>query len=414
MIRAYPLAATVRSGEFLTLCVSGSVTSFTTSFMRCGSRCERAVLHDAEKFRLFNAACGASDTPWHWPAYPFEVPPDWRPGAYAVALFESASHAWLPDARSHRALFVLRPSKPRAALLIVLPLFTYHAYNVAHVDGTQRKDEGDCLYSGAQWVTLQRPGGGTGGHPWDEVNVDSYDRATPRQTFAHWDLKALAWLEEHGYDYDLCTDLELHDGSIPLEAYRMVASFGHHEYWTPQMRERIERYISGGGNVAFFGGNTMWFRAEFDVTRAAVRRDGKWNDEWKTTGVTYACGGGRWIGERPRCAFRVTDASHQFLQGLALRNGDSFGENVGLIGYECDGAPDSSDLTVLAEASLESWPLLDERGERAPHGHATLGVRHHGRGAVFTASTVDWARAMQSDAIVSGITRNVLHAFGAD
>jgi hypothetical protein len=335
-----------------------------------------------------------------------------RSGVY-VAVFGDGVTPRQLDARSGRALFVVRDPDSPAKLLVVLPLFTYHAYNVAEVDGTLGKDEGQCLYSGAAWVSLHRPGGGAGGHPWDEVNADAYDRASPRQTFAHWDAKGIAWLERRGYDYDCCTDLELHDPQFDLSRYRAIVSFGHHEYWTDSMRKRIERYLASGGNVAFFGGNTCWFRAEYDASLHRVRRVGRWTEypEWRTTGVSYAFGGGKWIGERPPSGYRVVNASHWIFRGTGTRAGDVFGARERLIGYECDGAPDESDLDVAAEASIRDWPVRDGSGEVSERARANLGVRQAG-GLVFTASTVDWARVLsEGEPIVERVTRNVLDRF---
>jgi hypothetical protein len=345
-------------------------------------------------------------------AYGFQIPAAWQPGVYVAAFEEDGcSTDFTPlDGRSARALFTIRDDRAAPALLIVLPLFTYHAYNVADVDGTLKVDEGRCLYSGAPWVSLHRPGGGIGGHPWDEVNADAYDTQSPRQTFAHWDAKAIAWLESHGFAYACVTDVELHDTHFDLRAYRAIASFGHHEYWTQQMRERIDAYVAAGGNVAFFGGNTCWFRAQYDEKQRAIRRMGRWNErpEWYTTGVSYACGGGKWIGTRPPTGFTIRDASHWIFEGTHVANGDTFGAQQRLIGYECDGAPEESDLHVLADASIRDWPVADGSGEVASAARATMGIRHN-NGTVFTASTVDWARVLHAgDAVVERVTYNVL------
>lgn len=420
MIRAYPRCPTIVSGEPLLLHASTDAQRFRVRILRCGATFEEIPCTDRPHDGRFADAKDAG-VPWDWPPYEIAVAHPGRSGAYIAVLeqdpFENPVRedrtGVTPDARSARALFVVRGTKPHARLLIVLPLFTYHAYNVADVDGTLGKSEGECLYSGARWVSLHRPGGGTGGHPWDEVNEDVYDSATPRQTFAHWDAKALAWLEREGYAYDCCTDLELHSGSIDLGAYRAIASFGHHEYWTYEMRGRVQAFVENGGNVAFFGGNTCWFRAEYHNERRAIRRAGRWRDvpEWQMTGVSYAFGGGKWIGARPLTAYRVTNASHWIFEGLGLRDGDYFGGPERLIGYECDGAPADGDLAILAHATIADWPVADGSGEVAQNGHAALGIRAD-NGAVFTASTVDWARVLYAgEKTVTGITRNVLNRF---
>jgi hypothetical protein len=417
VIRAYPDRPVAVAGGGINLHVSTDARRFRITFYRCGTRIER-VPQGTRWFPGEFAPPAGADAPWEWPVYGLEIPASWRAGVYVAAFDpEPEEQPVRPDgtgetvdARSARALFVVREVVAAKPLLLVLPLFTYHAYNVADVDGMRGESEGNCLYSGAPWVSLHRPGGGIGGHPWDEVNADVYDRATPRQTFAHWDAKAIAWLERERYAYECCTDLELHDGSVDLRGYRAIVSFGHHEYWTQEMRTRIDAFVAAGGNVAFFGGNTCWFRAEYDPERRALRRAGRWTDapEWRMTGVSYAYGGGKWIGARPASGYRVKSARHWIFDTLAMRDGDAFGFDERLIGYECDGAAPGSDLDVLADASIRNWPVEDGSGEISAAACATLGVRQNG-GTVFTASTVDWARVLYSgEAHVATITRNVL------
>ncbi|HZZ64927.1 MAG TPA: N,N-dimethylformamidase beta subunit family domain-containing protein [Candidatus Baltobacteraceae bacterium] len=407
MIRAYPGRASVCAGDTLALHVS-SPCAAAAQIYRCGRRLE-AIGALACEVSGNAAEPGSAGSPWNWPRYGIQIPAHAQPGAY-IAAFKTTMSA---DAREGCALFVIRPRVARAPLLVILPIFTYHAYNVAHVNGTLGKDEGECLYSGAPWVTLARPGGGTGGHPWDEVNVDVYDRSSPRQTFAHWDGKALAWLERHGFAYECCTDLDVHDGTVKLSDYRAIASFGHHEYWTKQMRARVQAFIASGGNLAFFGGNTCWFEAEYDAGRDAVRRVGRWtkNPEWLFTGVSYACGGGKWIGARDPAGYRVSEPSHWIFDGLRASRGDIFGAQERLIGYECDGAPPQSDVRVLAQASIAGWNVRDGSGEISRQARASLGVRG-AKENIFTASTVDWARLLHyEERYVSRITRNVLNRF---
>jgi hypothetical protein len=410
VIRAYPDRPAVAAGEVLRLHVSTDARVFRVRFFRCGAHAVEMPLDGAWLDGQFPPP-GAAGEPWNWPAHEFEIPSTWRNGAYMAVLEENDDAPPQPrlDARSARALFTVMNDRRAAPLLVVLPVFTYHAYNVANVDGTLGQSEGECLYSGAPWVSLHRPGGGAGGHPWDEVNVDVYDVESPRQTFAHWDAKGLAWLESQGYEFACATDLELHDSAFDLSAYRAIASFGHHEYWTQQMRDRLDRYVAQGGNVAFFGGNTCWFCAEYDPERHALRRSGRWIEkpEWRTTGVSYAFGGGKWIGARPPAGFKVRDAAHWIFEGTQLQNGDLFGAKERLIGYECDGAPPESDLRVLADASIREWPVADGSGEVSSTARATLGIRE-ANGLVFTASTVDWARVLHKNEVVQKVTHNVL------
>ncbi|HZO93746.1 MAG TPA: N,N-dimethylformamidase beta subunit family domain-containing protein [Candidatus Baltobacteraceae bacterium] len=421
MLRAFPAEPTVDAGGTLTLHVATDAPRYSLRLERWGGGC--VPVAEFGPFCGVDAAPGAVDVPWDWPAVTLALPPDLRSGAYVVrALVDEAYRApkgpreGTPDARWGTALVVVR-APSRARVLVNLPLFTYHAYDVAHVDGTLGEGEGECLYSGPRTVTLLRPGGGTGGHPWDEINVDVYDRASPRQTFAHWDLHALDWLAREGVDVDLCTDLDLQRDPSLLDRYAMLCSFGHDEYWTRERRRAVERWVEGGGALAVFGGNTCWFRVRYDERTRTIARDGKWSDdepEDAFTGLSFRHGGGKWIGFRPATGYRI-ERDHALLRAAGLRTGDLVGEATTAIGYECDGvdrrfAPQNTE--VLARASIGHWDVSDGSGDVAPGSHAAMIVYRRGEGAVFNAGTADWARALaQGDAGISAITRAVFASF---
>ena len=424
VLRAFAAEPTVDAGGTLTLHVATDAPRFRVVLERWSDA--REVVAHAGPFAGQDAPPGACDAPWDWPRFALPLSPHLRAGAY-VARFAAdggapargAPHEGSPDARWGTALFVVR-APSRARILVNLPLFTYHAYDVAHVDGTRGAGEGECLYSGARCVTLRRPGGGTGGHPWDEVNPDVYDRSSPRQTFAHWDRHALAWFARNDMEVDVCTDLDLHRGTVDLARYALLCTFGHDEYWTRAKRARVERWLDGGGNAAFFGGNTCWFRVRFDEARCAIARDGSWSDdepEDALTGLSYRRGGGKWIGPRPPSAYRIECAAHPLLRGTGLRDGDRVGGGTRLIGYECDGVDPThapAGLTVLARASLDRWDVRDGSGAVPPGGHAAMATFRRGAGTVFNAGTTDWARALAlRDPRVHALTTAVVTALSA-
>ncbi|HEX3550014.1 MAG TPA: N,N-dimethylformamidase beta subunit family domain-containing protein [Candidatus Elarobacter sp.] len=418
MVRAFPREPSVDAGGDVVLHVATDAPRFGVRIERWSDRAH--PLLEAGPFRGENAPPGAADVPWDWPSVRVAIPADAEPGAYVARFTTEGGIAArggprpdTPDARWGTALFVVR-APARARVLMNLPVFTYHAYNVAHVDRTAGFDEGACLYSGSRTVTLRRPGGGTGGHPWDEVNADVYDRTSPRQTFAHWDLYALQWFARERIAVDVCTDVDLHRGAVDLGAYALLCSFGHDEYWTREKRAHVERFLERGGNVAFFGGNTCWFRIRYDEAARSITRDGKWDDrpEDALTGVSYRRGGGKWIGPRPPTGYRIERPDHPLFRDAHVREGDLVGAGASLIGYEFDGvdaehAPDG--LVVLGRASVDGWNVGDGSGEIAPGGHAAMTTHRVGDGVVFNAGTTDWARALGwGDARVAAITRSVV------
>ncbi|MGC9665763.1 N,N-dimethylformamidase beta subunit family domain-containing protein [Planosporangium sp. 12N6] len=480
MIFGYPDEPTVLAGGRLTLRVSTDAPEFRVEFHRWG---------DGLTFQGRSPWWPGRHAPAHppyqdwgqpgtglrgeelagWPAYHVAVPGDWPSGVYLAILVEGdgrgraahragahgAAHragahgaAHRADARQGRALFVVRHARPESSILYKLPLLTYHAYNRVTARGYDPATGrgGWCLYTVPPpgqvpvpvppTVSVRRPGGGVGGTPWDVDNFDPFD-PSPRQTFAHWDAPFIAWLERTGRRVDYCTDLDLHRdvaGDL-LEGYRLLLSVGHDEYWTDAMRTHVERFVRAGANVAFFGGNTCWWRVEFDG-QLSFRRVSFWSDvpapgrpENILTGVSFRNGGERDRDNHPvAVGYRAQHTDHWVYEGTGLRDGNTFGDRPDeyLVGYECDGAhfdrgrlarglpirPTGDDgtpagFTILGvgDLAVSGWGL----GNAA----ATMGL-HTDHGTVFTAATTDWARVLGSgrSPVVERITRNVLDRLG--
>lgn len=458
MIRGYPEQPSPRPGEVLTLRVSTTAERFRVEFYRCADGLRPVAGTgwfdgvDAPPHLPFQdwgrAGTGLQGEPLApWPAYEFMVPENWVSGVYLAVLVEgdrqgrdtSDPDRTTPDGREGKALFVVRARDARTVrLLYKLPLLTYHAYDIVapalyRLTGTPWSW---CFYN---WVDLpvpmppglsvHRPGGGTGGWPYDVANVDPYD-PTPRQTFVHWDARFVTWLQREGFGVDYCTDVDLHrEGADLLRPYRLLVSAGHDEYWSEAMRDAVEAWVGRGGNAAFFGGNTCWWRVVFsDETTFA--RAVTWSEagrpENRMIGVSFRNGG-----ERDRydhlvpVGYRVQDAGHWVYAGTGLRDGDVFGREENLIGYECDGAEFDR---VACEAGAPAAPTGGDgtpRGFRIlavgdvraagygfGNGAATMGLFTRG-GTVFNAATADWARVLTTSVVVQRITRNVIERLSA-
>jgi hypothetical protein len=351
-----------------------------------------------------------------------------------------------------QALFVVRtPSRSARSMLYKLPLATYHAYNFTgggslyHV--ACHHGSGKPLFDlrvppdaggapGGTRITLLRPGGGAGSDPWHQER-DAYDASSPRNTFAHWDAPFIAWLEGNGYPVDYCVDLDVHQDPALLTGYRLLLCAGHDEYWSDEQRANTEQFLLGGGNIAFFSGNTCWWRVHYlDGGRALVcDKHGKHApDQWyrvrpedTLTGVSYRHAGGWWHSRRQTLGYTVQNADHWVYADTGLADGDVFGqdEEQPLIGYECDGAPftrDASGIAVPARASSAGTPdgfeilgvaeLGDDWPTKLGQG-ATMGVfTVPGGGTVFNAATTDWVKLLERDGALTQITRNVLARLG--
>jgi hypothetical protein len=471
MIDGFARNPSVSPGDELQLCVATDAPAFRVELYRWGA--ETACV---DQTGWLDGRPAPHHLPFHdwacdniglrgedlaaWPSYAIPIDADCEPGVHVAVLVESGNGPTPPDdqpavpsldARTGRALFVVRDAAPAAgtSILYKLPLLTWHAYNQV---GARPYDPatgagGWCLYTVPPpadvpvavppTVSVQRPGGGTGGAPFDTFNVDPLDPRTPRQTFIHWDARAVAWLERHGYRVDYCTDLDLSDsgGRDLLAGYRLLLSFGHDEYYSEPMRSAIERFVADGGNAAFFCGNTCWWQVTFDEPFAFQRLRHWWEEpfpgrpENALTGVSFRHGGERpaAAARTPPVGFAVQHADHWVYDGTGLGDGDRFGDapDERLVGYECDGArfdreslrrsgpvapsgddgtPEDFTILGVGDVGASGWG----EGNRA----ATLGV-HAPRGTVFTASTTDWPRLLaQGSPVVERMTHNVLERLG--
>jgi hypothetical protein len=448
VIQGYPRHPSVRPGETLTLHVSTEFPHFRVEVYRQGVRLEPMGRLGPERLPGQAVPSGPPDRDWGWPGYAFAVPAAWSSGVYIAMLvgIDAAGRAHppdvtTPDGSEAKVLFVVRSPVPGQtnSVLFKLAWATYHAYN-----GTGY----GSLYAEAVWtagdgvpgftVTTRRPGGGTGGVVMYGDAPDHYDPTSRRQTFTHWEAPFVRWLEANGYRVDYATDWDLQVDPGLLTPYALMLSVGHDEYWSEEMRARIEAFIARGGNVAFFSGNICGYRIHFidensAFTCAKVRPSGKdrgvWEvDHWSdvrpengVTGTSIRQAGGWWDGRRDTVGYTVQHAAHWAYEGTGLKDGDVFGADPAfpLVGYEADGATFSRKRGLAVVTGDQGTPLnffilgIAELGEgwvrSSPQAAATMGCYTSPRGGiVFNGATTDWPRLVERNAEVDRITRNVL------
>ena len=295
---------------------------------------------------------------------------DWRSGLYVVQLGESTPTAW----------FVVRSAVPTpGAPLLKLATNTWNAYN--DVGGRN-------LYTGALLVSPQRPLGagflakpsGEGSRVVDDTG-DFLNFAIDHELslwhgmsgWAGQERRFVEWAEAAGFDLDYAIDADLDapGGAALLDGRELLLSIGHDEYWTWGMRDRVEDFIAGGGNVAFLSGNTSYWqvRLEHDdrvmvAYKHHYREDpvmgterehlvtSMWADpltgrpEAAMTGVSFTRGGYHRVhlsAPLGSAGYEVQRGDHWLLEGTELRRGDLLGTEDRVVGYECDG----TELTVV-------------------------------------------------------------------
>ena len=240
-----------------------------------------------------------------------------------------------------------------------------------------------------------------------------------------------AWLEREGYDYDLYAEAQLHDGTLPLDAYRVLILPVHPEYWTREMYLRVKQWVfERGGRLAYLGGNGLNCEVTLDADGAMRCLTHVYSISGEMGGhsmeqpeIEYESRMHRTLeseanllgvvctseGIMTAAPYRVADESHWALEGTGLRNGDLFGEKTlhervpgGASGHETD----------KRSASSPANTLLLAKGINPDNGGAEIVYHEPGNGgAVFSVGSITWVPALLVDEHVSRITRNVLDRF---
>jgi hypothetical protein len=232
---------------------------------------------------------------------------------------------------------------------------------------------------------------------------------------AEWRL--LGWLERQGYRYDLYADYHLHDGTLNLDAYRVLILNTHPEYWSAEMYWAVKRWVfERGGRLMYLGGNGLNCAIEFLDGGARMRCLNQWpagfesrfharvESEANLLGVVYSDPGAMTV-----APYEVLRPDHWVFAGTGLKAGARFGRRSlherygdGASGHETDKTSASSPKNVEVLA----------RGLNADDGGAQMVYFETGSaGAVFSAGSITYPSALLCDLPTSAITANVLGRF---
>lgn len=431
-LEAYANAVSVEAGQSIGFCValqSGATTGLRLDIFRRGQitfqdsqfgteadqiyngdyRNKIAVSsgQTAVKSITFNAAvrtvpAGAAQSGCGWPVtVSWAVPSNAALDVYLGRFTRGTDISWVA--------FVVRPAAANrgafSKVLCQLSVNTYQAYNPWG---------GGCFY--APPVSNQLL---------DQV---SFDRPCQLWDYLLYDEPIVGWLAGN-LPVEFCTNVDLNADDTLLDNYLLFISLGHDEYWSEEMRDRIELFGSKGGNVLFLGGNTIYRRVDLSSAARIMRRvklpdasvlSPSWDDfgrpEALTTGLQWS--GGHWSSALPAPGVPYTvvaNSSHWVLAGTGLLTGSTFGSTAqgGIIGYETDAAildgqgaptaPTPSDFVPIAHADLPGWT------DNGPGAEATMGLfARDGGGVVVAAGTTGWGQGLAvNDPAVVRLTRNL-------
>lgn len=245
---------------------------------------------------------------------------------------------------------------------------------------------------------------------------------------AEWRL--LAWLEREGHRYDYYAEAQLHDGTLDLDAYRVLILSVHPEYWTRRMFERVRDWADRGGRLMYLGGNGINCEVELP-TPDTMRCKTHLRAEGGSLGMRDPADPTRFYESRfhrtvaPEASllgvvttetgimtaapYRALRADHWVFAGTGLQNGAIFG--TASLHERCSGGASGHETDKLSEHAPPGAVVL-AKGLNPDNGGAEI-VYHErpGGGAVFAAGSITYVSSLLVDAAISRITLNVLNRF---
>lgn len=391
VIDAYPTVLSVAAGETVDVCCSASVGSVAVEVARVGGARRTVWADEAVPTARQPVPAGASANGCGWDVtFSVETGSDWASGYYEVVLRGRDPGTGLLT--ESYTFFVVRPGAGpegrRDRMLLVLATNTYNAYN---------DWGGPNLYDGEVRASFQRPWApGLLRKPEphqrypDVDDVPDPDHQRFKQWtdawglsrwcgsagWHNWERPFVQWAERAGYRVDVAVNTDLEQHPEVLEGYPLVVSVGHDEYWSWAMRDTLEAFIAGGGNVAFFSGNAVFWQVRLDDDgRTMVSYKAEWARDpvlgtdrehlltttWAShrlgrpenhlTGVSFSRGGYIRMGQAVPGAtggYTVWRPDHWVFANTGLRYGDVFGAANFIAVYEVDGC----ELTLSPEDGL--------------------------------------------------------------
>jgi N,N-dimethylformamidase beta subunit-like, C-terminal len=351
-----------------------------------------------------DAVTGLVDANWTW-SYSLTIPSSWTSGVYIARLSAANDRGSIP--------FVVRNDVSPTTLLAVLPVNTWQAYNYWG---------GKSLYASSAYGDPTIAG--------DKRAVKvSFNRPYVGQAPTAQDVNVISFLERSGYDVSYSTDVDLDSDPQILSRHRLYVAVGHDEYWTKGMRDAVETARDLGLNLAFLGGNDVYWQARYEADASGnagrtlvVYRSASLDPVSATDPAAATV---RWESppvNRPQNSLTGTLFSNGYppspqpwklgagapawlLRGTALKAGDSI---PGLVSGECDRTQPNAELppslVVIGSAVFKTV------SGQLEHCDSTWYTQSTGS-AVFSAADLGWPNLVAGpagDDRVIALTRNLL------
>lgn len=376
---------TYRAGETVSVRVHTTAATYDVEVIRDGAQPTTVFQQSGLTGHPHDTPADAYAVGCGWPdAFTVTVDPEWISGFYLIVL------RCLHEGRvmEREGFFVVRGDAPdEADFVLIHTTSTMLAYNdwgganhyrgvlddfgndmPSPVSSTQRPVARGMLRKpvGAPreiHTDMPEPGWIPRHPAYEWAYLNGYSRHHAEAFWATYERPFTVWAERSGYIMHHLTQHDLHSDPEALSGYRCAVIVGHDEYWSWEMRDRIDAFVQAGNSLARFAGNFLWqvrledannsqicykdpsFDPMKDIDPSRVTTAWDWPRIGRpgahTMGLTGAAGiYGRYGNTTPRSSggFTIYRPEHWSLQGTDLYYGDVFGEApICVAGFELDG-----------------------------------------------------------------------------
>jgi PKD repeat protein len=207
-------------------------------------------------------------------------PGNWVSGVYLAKLKA------LTSGKESYIIFVVRDDARNSDFLFQVSFSTYLSYNnwpygrdcqpsMACYGSTSMYPHNSDQFGSGYKVSLNRPFA-VGLAPGSEKGVGAGEFINNLQQGSSengcgWEYNMVRWLEMKGYDITYATNIDTHEKQDLLLAgtvkkHKAFLSVGHDEYWSAEMRTRVEEARDNGIHLGFFSSNVCYWQVRFETS----------------------------------------------------------------------------------------------------------------------------------------------------
>ncbi|MDT7789763.1 MAG: hypothetical protein QOF58_8182 [Pseudonocardiales bacterium] len=210
---------------------------------------------------------GSTSCAWSTTAT-YAIPSDATPGVYYVLYRRTDDPTKF--ASGH---FVVRSASVTGKVVVVVPDFSYQAYNAWGATSDNGSFSGTItgrsLYRlGSDGVTANFA------HRGYAVSFDrpySTQSGNPNSYLFDGDQPWICWAEAQGYDLAYLSDVDLELNPNALLGAGLVVMLGHSEYWTTNVYNAYTNAVNAGINMYVYGANIALWHTRFAAGDTAKR-----------------------------------------------------------------------------------------------------------------------------------------------